>query len=597
MGAGCTWRRHGAAYELHEGYARPSPTVAELKGRLKELGLDLPSDVVEKSELVALVNEAEKRKQHVIVQQSPVRPASPPPPSSPGSSSGAVCMGSPSGGRQSVAALKARLRELGFSVPTSIVEKSELMDIVQEAERQAAKKAEATASVSTPGPTSPSASHKPLSTDSLSKLKGRLHDLGVEVPEQTLDELELLIMLKNAEQHEPSIEIEQPMKQSVVKSVRGQQGGVSHLQVCDKEAHEMGTFMSAEGAIKGVNFTWVRGESIGQGSSGNVFKALNQATGEIMAVKEVHFDPQRRSDAKFKAQLEGEITIMRELRHANIVSYYGSDVIGNNLYMYIEYMAGGSMSHVLNQFGAFEESLISDYSKQLLNGLEYLHTRDPYVVHRDIKGANVLVGLDHDVKLADFGCSKREKETITQTIAGSIPWMAPEVIAHARYGRKADIWSFGCLMIEMATAECPWGSFDNLMAAMIKIGMSMEMPPIPEELSRKCRGFIMRCLQREPRKRLTATDLLKEDFMREPGDDSVQEPLPEGWEKHFDPAHNEWFYWNGDSNTASWERPVEEGDEEDESDEEDEEEDDDEEDEDDDQTEDDEQNASQFTLH
>merc|ERR1711972_219728 len=163
--------------------------------------------------------------------------------------------------------------------------------------------------------------------------------------------------------------------------------------------------MSAEGAIKGEHFSWVRGESIGQGSSGNVFKALNQSTGEIMAVKEVHFDPQRRSDTKFKAQLESEINIMRELRHANIVSYYGSDIIGNNLYMYIEYMAGGSMAHVLNQFGAFGESLIQDYSKRLLNGLEYLHSRDPYVVHRDIKGANVLVGMDQAdqvVKLADF---------------------------------------------------------------------------------------------------------------------------------------------------------------------------------------------------
>merc|ERR1712190_644576 len=114
-----------------------------------------------------------------------------------------------------------------------------------------------------------------------------------------------------------------------------------------------------------------------------------------------------------------------------------------------------------------------------------------------------------------------------QTIAGSIPWMAPEVTWDARYGRKADIWSFGCLMIEMATAEHPWGNFDNLMAAMIKIGMSMEMPPIPETLSRVCRGFIMRCLQREPRKRLTATDLLKEDFMRDPSDPSMPvESLP-----------------------------------------------------------------------
>merc|ERR1719401_1171248 len=196
-----------------------------------------------------------------------------------------------------------------------------------------------------------------------------------------------------------------------------------------------------------------------------------------------------------------------------------------------------------------------------------MHTRDPYVVHRDIKGANVLVGEDCRPKLADFGCSKRTDQTLTHTMRGSIPWMAPEVIAHSRYGRAADIWSFGCLVIEMATAETPWGSFDNLMAAMIKIGMSMEMPAMPEELSPSCRGFIKRCLQREPRKRLSATELLHEDFVRGQNGD-VEKPLPEGWEKHFDPCHNEWFYWHGASNTSSWERPNE--DEEDEDEEEDE---------------------------
>merc|ERR1712139_594009 len=121
------------------------------------------------------------------------------------------------------------------------------------------------------------------------------------------------------------------------------------------------------------------------------------------------------------------------------------------------------MAKVLNDFGAFEDSLIGTYAKQLLSGLEYLHTRSPHVVHRDIKGANVLVGVDGMVKLSDFGCSRRTLETVTKAMCGSIPWMAPEVIAHARYGRAADIWSFGCVIIEMGTATPPWGEFDNVM--------------------------------------------------------------------------------------------------------------------------------------
>lgn len=257
------------------------------------------------------------------------------------------------------------------------------------------------------------------------------------------------------------------------------------------------------------------------------------------------------------------------------------------------------MARVLDQFGAFEESLISGYAKQLLNGLEYLHTQNPYVVHRDIKGANVLLGVDATVKLADFGCSKREKETRSLTIGGSIPWMAPEVIAHARYGRAGDIWSFGCLMIEMASAETPWGEFDNLMAAMIKIGMSTEMPSMPETLSTTYRAFVRRCLNRDPGRRFSATELLNERFVRgaatgsdddigEPLLECVEElfaseelgrglgggqggnisgcvtqpseieggPLPKGWEKHYDPGYKEWYYWHRPTGRSVWERPT-----------------------------------------
>merc|ERR1712176_831845 len=138
------------------------------------------------------------------------------------------------------------------------------------------------------------------------------------------------------------------------------------------------------------------------------------------------------------------------------------------------------MSYVLSQFGPLDESLLADYTVHLLNGLDYLHTQNPYVVHRDIKGANVLVSLDGIAKLADFGCSKRASETMSICTEGSVAWMAPEVVAHSRFGRASDIWSFGCLMIEMATASPPWGQFENLMQAFMKIGMSSELPDVPE---------------------------------------------------------------------------------------------------------------------
>jgi len=216
---------------------------------------------------------------------------------------------------------------------------------------------------------------------------------------------------------------------------------------------------------------------------------------------------------KFKRSLEHEIDILRHLQHSNIVSYKGHDEIDACLYVYLEYMPGGSVAQALKQFGPFEESLVRWHSRGLLQGLEYLHTRQPTVLHRDIKGANVLLGLNGTVKLSDFGCSKRTADTMSRTLKGSVPWMAPEVIQQSgQAGRRSDVWSFGCVVIEMATAKQPWGGFDNHLAAMFKIAMSQETPPIPDSLSEACRDFIRQCTQREKASRPQAAALLLHDF-------------------------------------------------------------------------------------
>merc|ERR1712176_906871 len=116
--------------------------------------------------------------------------------------------------------------------------------------------------------------------------------------------------------------------------------------------------------------------------------------------------------------------------------------------------------------------------------------------------------------MGDFGCSKRSIETMSRTMKGSIPWMAPEVIQHAGYGRAADIWSLGCVIVEMATAKRPWGRFDNQMAACVKIAMSEETPPVPEHLSVVLRDLLECCLRRDPIVRLSATELMLHDFVK-----------------------------------------------------------------------------------
>merc|ERR1719506_3609452 len=139
---------------------------------------------------------------------------------------------------------------------------------------------------------------------------------------------------------------------------------------------------------------------------GSVFKALDQSSGQIIAVKEVGIDERQADDLKFRKALEHEITIIQNLRHPRIVSFFGSDCIDGNLYVYLEYMPGGSLAQVLIDFGELDESLCAAYSRDVVEGLEYLHSRKPPVLPRGIKGANILVSLDCKVKLTDFGCSK-----------------------------------------------------------------------------------------------------------------------------------------------------------------------------------------------
>lgn len=273
--------------------------------------------------------------------------------------------------------------------------------------------------------------------------------------------------------------------------------------------------LSAPSAVYSSGRTWTRGSAVGHGSLGTVFQAMDQETGQVFAVKEVPINTEDAEDLKFKMDLENEISICKDLSHPRIVSFLGHDYMNGCLYIYLEYMAGGSMNQVLSQFGPFDESLIAVYTREILEGLDYLHTREPPVVHRDIKGANVLVGLDCRVKLSDFGCSKRNMETMTHTMRGSIPWMAPEVIRSTGYGRMADIWSFGCVVIEMATAKTPWGHFDNPMAAMCKIAMSESTPPVPDDMSKPWKDFIRLCVQRDASKRPTAKELLEHELVRD----------------------------------------------------------------------------------
>lgn len=260
---------------------------------------------------------------------------------------------------------------------------------------------------------------------------------------------------------------------------------------------------------------WRCGAQIGQGSYGSVHKALELNTGMVFAVKRALIRDGDEGDRKYVEKLSDELNIFRSLRHPNIVSYLGHELKDGALYVFMEFVAGGSLSSIIHEFGPLEGQLLKSATLGMIMGLDYLHSRSPPVVHRDIKGANVLVDADFNIKLADFGSSKRCDVSTSFTTTGSIPWMAPEVIDNRKgYGRKADIWSLGCTIIELATAELPWGkgAFQNVVHAIKRIGLSDAIPPIPASMPPALQDLTASCVQRQPGERPTASQLLLCEF-------------------------------------------------------------------------------------
>jgi mitogen-activated protein kinase kinase kinase len=277
------------------------------------------------------------------------------------------------------------------------------------------------------------------------------------------------------------------------------------------------------------NIKYMKGALIGQGSFGSVYLALHAVTGELMAVKQVEMptDTGTQLDAKKKNMVEAlkhEIGLLRELKHENIVQYLGSNSDETHLNIFLEYVPGGSVATMLVNYGPLGESLITNFVRQILNGLAYLHSKD--IIHRDIKGANILVDNKGSVKISDFGISKRveasslltpgSKKGAAQRVSlqGSVFWMAPEVVRQTTYTRKADIWSLGCLIIEMLTGQHPHPNCTQ-MQAIFKIGSpgSDTSPSIPDGVSEDLRVFLTKTFQNEHEKRPTADDLLKSPFV------------------------------------------------------------------------------------
>ncbi|ORX39161.1 kinase-like domain-containing protein [Kockovaella imperatae] len=249
---------------------------------------------------------------------------------------------------------------------------------------------------------------------------------------------------------------------------------------------------------------------IGQGASGGVYTAHDKS-GQPVAIKQMNLEKQPKQDL-----IINEILVMREAKHQNIVNYRDSYLIKGDLWVVMEYMEGGPLTDVVVGH-CFSEAQIAAVSREVCEGLRHLHSMG--VIHRDIKSDNVLLSLNGDVKLTDFGFCARISDPLQAkrtTMVGTPYWMAPEIVMRKEYGPKVDIWSLGIMAIEMLEGQPPYLN-DNPVRALYLIATT-GTPKIEDwdRLSEVFRDWLTCCLTVDQQKRPHADQLLRHEFFRNP---------------------------------------------------------------------------------
>lgn len=278
-------------------------------------------------------------------------------------------------------------------------------------------------------------------------------------------------------------------------------------------------------------FQYKKGPLIGKGTYGDVYECLNLNSGELLAVKsfKIRGDPFRVSS--YIEALKKEMSILKSLHNMNIVRYYSCEISEDKEQkcsmadIILEYVSGGSVRKLLDKFGKLEEKVVSTYIRQVLEGLAYLHLND--IVHRNLKGSNILIDTTGTIKLTDFGCSGRperfseenpQDQHKSHLSKSSAFWSAPEVVMRKSQGKPADIWSVGCVIIEMLTGDSAWK--DHSMEEFTRKISSGAHPPFPEGITDNCKDFLLRTFKFDPDTRPSPLDLLEHNFVREERNDT-----------------------------------------------------------------------------
>ncbi|XP_077960418.1 mitogen-activated protein kinase kinase kinase kinase 3 isoform X8 [Gasterosteus aculeatus] len=257
-------------------------------------------------------------------------------------------------------------------------------------------------------------------------------------------------------------------------------------------------------------------QRIGSGTYGDVYKARNVNTGELAAIKVIKLEP-----GEDFAVVQQEIIMMKDCKHSNIVAYFGSYLRRDKLWISMEYCGGGSLQDIYHVTGPLSESQIAYMSRETLQGLYYLHNKGK--MHRDIKGANILLTDNGYVKLADFGVSAQITATLAKrkSFIGTPYWMAPEVAAVERkggYNQLCDIWAVGITAIELAELQPPMFDLHPMRALFLMTKSNFQPPKLKDKVkwTNNFHHFVKLSLTKNPKKRPTAEKLLQHPFVSQP---------------------------------------------------------------------------------
>lgn len=258
---------------------------------------------------------------------------------------------------------------------------------------------------------------------------------------------------------------------------------------------------------------------VGQGASGGVYTAADAVTKQCVAIKQMELEKQPK-----KELIINEILVMKGSKHGNIVNFIESYLLKKDLWVVMEYMEGGSLTDIVTH-SIMTEGQMGAVCRETLKGLKFLHSKG--IIHRDIKSDNILLSMNGDIKLTDFGFCAQIKDHASKrnTMVGTPYWMAPEIVKKKAYGPKVDLWSLGIMTIEMIEGEPPYLNETPLRALFLITTNGKPELKDWDSLSPSLQEFLDACLEVNPDKRANSVQLLNSKFIQEATDNRTLAPL------------------------------------------------------------------------